>query len=338
MRRPSPIPVSAPPPAEEAPSQISQEPQPERLAPAWPARDGSAAEPGEQSRSDEHPTVPIAFEARGGLALSVSDGVGVDGSDPESTAAPLTARDLWAAAKARRRALRAEIRRFTQRSRRRRIGWIVGLLIAVVVVGGSVGAAYSPLFAVRTITVEGTSALKAADVQKALFGEIGTPLALVDTSAVKAALVRFPLIETYQLEAHPPHDLVVRIVERTPVGVVRTPAGFTVVDAAGVVLSTTPKRPPGYALIDLSGGTETQEFGAVGTVLRTLPAELRAQVDSVAATTPDDIVLQLTGGATVIWGSADRSALKTLTLQRLMAASPGSTTFDVSSPGVGVVG
>ena len=66
--------------------------------------------------------------------------------------------------------------------------------------------------------------------------------------------------------------------------------------------------------------------------------ELRARVDSVSATTPDDIVLQLTGGASVVWGSAERSALKTLTLQRLMAASPDSTTFDVSSPGVGVVG
>lgn len=253
--------------------------------------------------------------------------------------APLTARDLWQATRARRKALRTEIRRFTQRSRRRRIGWVVAAALALLIVGGSVGAAYSPLFAVQTITVEGASSLKAADVQKALSEQVGRPLALVDASAVKAALVRFPLIETYRLEAHPPHDLVVRIVERTPVGVIQQSDGrFTVVDAAGVVLSTSEGRPAGYALIDVSGGTASPAFAAVGTALRTLPAELRAQVDGATASTPDDIVLQLTGGAKVVWGSAEQSALKTRSLQALMKANPAAASYDVSSPGVGVVG
>ena len=251
----------------------------------------------------------------------------------------LTARDLWQATRARRKALRTEIRRFTQRSRRRRIGWVIAAALALLIVGGSVGAAYSPLFAVQTITVEGASSLKAADVQKALSEQVGRPLALVDASAVKAALVRFPLIETYRLEAHPPHDLVVRIVERTPVGVIQQSDGrFTVVDAAGVVLSTSEGRPAGYALIDVSGGTASPAFAAVGTALRTLPAELRAQVDGATASTPDDIVLQLTGGAKVVWGSADQSALKTRSLQALMKANPAAASYDVSSPGVGVVG
>ncbi|MBS1906056.1 MAG: FtsQ-type POTRA domain-containing protein [Actinobacteria bacterium] len=271
---------------------------------------------------------------------AVSRGAGDDAEDPDPSAqAPLTARDLWAATRARRKALRSEIRRFTQRSRRRRIGWIIGAAVTLLVVGGSVGAAYSPLFAVRTVTVEGAHALNAADVQKALSGQVGRPLALVDSNAVKAALIAFPLIETYRLEAHPPHDLVVRIVERTPVGVVQTEDGrFTVVDVAGVALSTTETRPAGYALIDIAGGTGSRAFPAVGTALRTLPAELRAQVDSVTASTPDDIVLQLASGAKVTWGSADKSAEKTLVLQRLMTASPGATSYDVSSPGVAIVG
>jgi cell division protein FtsQ len=161
----------------------------------------------------------------------------------------------------------------------------------------------------------------------------------VDPSAVKAALVRFPLIETYRLEAHPPHDLVVRIVERTPVGAVAQKDGrFTVVDVAGVVLSTSEQRPAGYALIETPDGTGTPAFAAVGTALRSLPAELRAQVDMATASTPDDIVLQLAGGAKIVWGSADQSAEKTLALQALMKANPAATSYDVSSPGVGVVG
>ncbi|MBS1675141.1 MAG: FtsQ-type POTRA domain-containing protein [Actinobacteria bacterium] len=275
--------------------------------------------------------------------LTVSEAVAVvpdeegDGSDAEPDG-PLTARDLWQAARARRRALRTEIRRFTQRSRRRRIGWIIAIAASLLVIGGSVGAAYSPLFAVQTITVEGTATLKPADVEKALSSQVGRPLALVDASAVKAALVGFPLIETYRLEAHPPHDLVVRIVERTPVGVVEEPGRFTVVDVAGVALSTTEQRPDGYALIDAAGGTGSSAFAAVATALRSLPADLRAQVVTASATTPDDIVLQLSAGAKVVWGSADGSAEKTLALLALMKANPDASSYDVSSPGVGVVG
>ncbi|MGN8027041.1 FtsQ-type POTRA domain-containing protein [Microbacterium sp. 22242] len=334
MRRPSAIPTSAPPTERAEPARSAAPSTQARILPA------DVRPPHVGFREDAAPqrtAAPIPLDA------ASLRGESTPSADPAESGAgqgdgPLTARDLWQAARARRRALRAEIRRFTQRSRRRRIGWAVAALVAVLVVGGSVGAAYSPLFAVQTISVEGTSALKARDVQKALSSQLGRPLALVDSSAVKAALVGFPLIETYQLEAHPPHDLVVKIVERTPVGVVASERGFTVVDAAGVPLSTTDDRPAGYALIDLKGGTDASSFRGVGVVLRTLPAALRAQVDSVTAPTPDDITLQLSSGTKIVWGSPDQSALKATTLQKLMAASPDHGMYDVSSPNVGVVG
>ena len=342
MRRPSAIPSPAPPVEPERPAGAQPFDGARRRATgfgidasAGPEMDAIPAVP-----DDAGTTAPILLD-RGASAVPSTARERAEEADPTAAQddVPLTARDLWHATRARRKALRTEIRRFTQRSRRRRIGWIVGAALALLVVGGSIGAAYSPLFAVETVTVEGTSALKAADVQKALSGQVGRPLALVDSSAVKAALVAFPLIETYRLEAHPPHDLVVRIVERTPVGVLQADDGrFTVVDAAGVVLSTAEARPAGYALIDVAGGTGSKAFAAVGTALRSLPAELRGQVDGATASTPDDIVLKLSGGAQVVWGSAEQSALKTRSLQALMKASPGAASYDVSSPGVGIVG
>jgi cell division protein FtsQ len=342
MRRPSAIPSPAPPvePERQARGQLFDGARRRTAgfgidASAAPETDAGAATP-----EDANTTAPIPLD-RAASAVPSPPRERTEQPDPGSPQedVPLTARDLWQATRARRRALRTEIRRFTQRSRRRRIGWVVGIALALLVVGGSVGAAYSPLFAVETVTVEGTSALKAADVQKALSGQVGRPLALVDSSAVKAALVAFPLIETYRLEAHPPHDLVVRIVERTPIGVLQADDGrFIVVDAAGVVLSTSEARPAGYALIDVAGGTGSKAFAAVGTALRSLPAELRAQVDGATASTPDDIALKLSGGAQVVWGSAEQSALKTRSLQALMKANPSAATYDVSSPGVGIVG
>ncbi|WP_091234615.1 FtsQ-type POTRA domain-containing protein [Microbacterium sp. 3J1] len=251
---------------------------------------------------------------------------------------PTSTRDVWRAARARRRALRAEIRRFTQRSRRRRIVWLSALGAVILVVGGSVAAAYSPLFAVERITVVGATTLDGAAVEAALADQVGTPLALVDSSEVKAALLAFPLIETYALEAKPPHDLTVRIVERTPVGVIRSDAGYTLVDAAGVALATTSDQPAGQPLLDIDGGTDSTAFESAGLVVRSLPADVRAALTGVSATTADDVTLTLSTGLTVVWGSADDSPLKSATLAKTLIARPDASTIDVTSPEVAVVG
>lgn len=279
-------------------------------------------------------------------ARSVDDGPTGEAEDDSVSAAvfdpeenvPTSTRDVWRAARARRKALRAEIRRFTQRSRRRRIiGWsAVG--VAVALVGGSIAAAYSPLFAVERITVVGASTLDPATLETALAGQIGTPLALVDSSEVKAALLAFPLIETYSVEARPPHELAVRIVERTPVGVIASDAGFTLVDAAGVALSTTAEQPAGQPLLEIDGGPGSAAFESAGLVVRSLPADVRQQLTAVRATTADDVTLTLGSGLTVVWGSEEESAKKGVLLSRVLAANPDASTIDVSSPRTAVVG
>lgn len=263
---------------------------------------------------------------------------GFAAEDPDAGGAGL--RDVWRASRARRRALSSEVRRFTVRQRRRRNIWI-GVISAFLVMGlGTAGVAYSPLFAVEKIDVVGTSQLDPAAVSAALGDQVGVPLAMVDDSAVKAALVRFPLVESYTLEARPPHDLVVRIVERTPIGAMQSAAGFTVVDAAGVALSTTPDAPAGQPVLDIVGGTDSAAFRAAGRVVRSLPDAVRAQVTAVSASTPDDVTLTLgASGSKVVWGSADRSAEKAVVLDRLMQKSPPDKAkeYDVTSPEAGVV-
>lgn len=318
MRRPSPLPqppASARPPKVERPTAGTTR-HPDALDAAAPVT----------------PLVrPDDVRADGGRADDV-----VSGSDGETT----RLRDVWRASRARRRALSAEVKRFTVRQRRRRRVWISAGVAFLVTVLGTAGAAYSPLFAVERIDVVGTSQLDVAAVTDALDAQVGTPLAMVDDSAVKAALVRFPLVESYTLEARPPHDLVVRIVERTPIGAMQTAAGFTVVDAAGVALSTTPDAPAGQPVLDIAGGTDSSAFHAAGRVVRALPDAIRAQVTAVSASTPDDVTLTLgASGSRVVWGSAERSAEKAVVLDRLMAKSPPDRAkeYDVTSPEAGVV-
>jgi cell division protein FtsQ len=315
MRRPAPLPT---PPGE---------------AHAAPTRErhGPRSTDSHESLTDD-PREPVELHPS---AVDLETSTAED--EPESLG-NLSAKDVWRAARARRRRLRAEIRRFTQKSRRRRIVWLSVLGALIVLISGSAIAAYSPLFAVERINVVGASTIDAAQIQAALADQIGTPLALVSDSEVKAALVAYPLIESYALEAKPPHDLTVRIVERTPIGVIESDAGYTLVDAAGVALSTTPAVPEGQPIVRVASGVESDAFESVGLVVRSLPADVRAVLVEVSASTLDDVSLKLSSGLNVFWGSAEQSVEKARALTSTMLANPGAGTIDVSSPDVVVAG
>jgi cell division protein FtsQ len=230
-----------------------------------------------------------------GLTDVPTDAASVDADAAGVPEAPRDARAakraVAAAARERRRYERQEVRRFTKRSRRRRITWAVvaGALVALVAVVG-IGA-YSPLMALREVRVEGAQRIPAADVQAAFADVMGTPLTLIDAGEVHEALSRFPLIETYATETIPPGTLVVRIVERTPVGVIDTGSGLQLVDAAGVVIERPEERPAGQPLIEVEGGVADEGFRAVAAVVRSLPADVRAQLTRATADTADDVRL-----------------------------------------------
>jgi len=244
-----------------------------------------------------------------------------------------SARALRKAAALRRRYERSEVKRFTRRSRRRRITWLVVLLCFVAVGGLVTGAVYSPVLSLKTIEVTGTSRVDKAEVLKAVDGQLGTPLALVDFDAIKKDLSTFPLIRSYVTESVPPDTLIIRIAERAPIAAIETPTGFEVVDPAGVVIKKSDERPAGLPLISLpTADTSSTGFTSAVKVLLALPADLLAKVDSVTAQSLDNVSLALVSGPTVVWGSADESAKKARILAILIANEPQATRFDVSAP------
>jgi len=165
-------------------------------------------------------------------------------------------RDLKRAEKARRAYERGESRRFTRRSRRRRITWLVSGLSLLLVLGFVTGAVYSPLLSLKTIRVEGASKVSAASVRTALGGQLGRPLALIDFDSITRKLGNFPLIRSFVTETVPPGTLIIRIAERTPIATLATSSGFSVVDPAGIVIDSSADRQPSLPLIEL-GSPET---------------------------------------------------------------------------------
>ncbi|WAB81360.1 FtsQ-type POTRA domain-containing protein [Microcella daejeonensis] len=241
-----------------------------------------------------------------------------------------------AAARAARRAERTEVRRFTRRSRRRRI-LVISVTTSLVALVAGVGAVtVSPLMALTEITVTGAQRLDAAAVTEALDEHTGTPLALLDHEAIRDDLRAFPLIRSYSTEVVPPHTLVVRLVERTPIGAVERAGGVALVDAAGVVVDTTAERPAGVPLIEAGDAdAESVAFRSAAAVLAVLPADLVARIDVISATTRDDVTFTFADtGHRVRWGSAERSDFKARVLAAAIATSDQSVAwqYDVSAP------
>ncbi|WP_058727091.1 FtsQ-type POTRA domain-containing protein [Curtobacterium luteum] len=254
-----------------------------------------------------------------------------------------TAREARIAKRRRRLLERAEVRRFTRRSRHRRAAWITAAGIVVVLGASILVAVYSPLMALQTIEVKGTNRVDDAALRRALSGQIGTPLARLDFDEVKRDIAQFPLIESYVTEEAPPHTLVVTVTERTPVVAVKSGRTFDLVDPAGIVVQSAKDRPASMPLADIgSAKLGSPVFRTMSEVVLALPSSVRSQTKAVKASTADDVTLTLTDGSKVVWGSPDSSDAKARLLAALVkdheARDPGSVVeYDVSAPDNGVI-
>lgn len=249
-------------------------------------------------------------------------------------------RKLKEAVKARKAFERDEVRRFTAHLRRRRMVWasLAGSFVAILIFVG-VGM-FTPILALQNIVVEGATRVPADQIIASLQPELNKPLPLVDMGAVRKAVEAQPLVKSYSTVAVPPHTLVVKVVERAPVGYLPSPNGFIMVDPAGVVIEETPDRVPGLPLFTVEGDSvRSKGFAAAIDVINSLPAGLAGQLDEVIANTTDDVTLILTGGARVFWGGPENAAMKNRVLSQLLALNPVGTVgeYDVSSPKTAVV-
>ena len=302
-------------------------------------------EPLTPKRVEPAPRVPnprnIRLAARQSAPSKKTSHVRADRTSREPDDASIARKRLREASKARKLFEREEVRRFTAHIRRRRIIWLSGLgAFASLMVFVAVGV-FTPVMALQEITVVGASRVPIAQIQTALQSEIGKPLPLVNFGAIKDAVAAQPLIRSYSTESLPPHTLLIRIVERTPVGYLTSDGGFTLVDPAGVVIEKSAERIAGYPLFEVTGNSaDSLGFHAGIDVLNALPAALAGRVDRVIATTTDDVVIVLAdSGARVFWGGPENAALKSSVLAALIASAPVGTVseYDVSSPQTAVV-
>jgi len=248
-------------------------------------------------------------------------------------------RDLRAAARDRKRFERGEVKRFTKRTRTKRALWTTAISIVAVLVLLMAVAVFSPLLALREITIEGTDRVDKTEVLAAVDGQLGTPLALIDLARLENELSTFPLIRSFVTETVPPNTLVIHIVEREPVGVVANGEKYDLVDPAGVVVQTVDERPDALPLISVSSDSDAA-FESIVEVLLALPDDLLERVNTITASTKDDVMFRLRGDRQrVVWGSVDESAEKARVLDILLGKKNASSVreYDVRAPQAVVV-
>ncbi len=185
------------------------------------------------------------------------------------------------------------------------------------------------------IEVMGRVAVPEKVIVGAVKDQIGTPLALIDYTAISDKLGSVVRIQSFSTELRPPHTLLVRIVERTPIGAIQGAKGWGIVDAAGVVMQTTKKAPKSVPSLNVES-VDSPGFLAAVRALLALPPKLRSDVRSISATTRDTVQFVLRGVPHEIrWGSDEQSTLKAAVLDRALAIAKkkgGTYVIDVSAP------
>lgn len=227
---------------------------------------------------------------------------------------------------------------------RRRV--LAALVVLTVVGGGGTWLVYgSPLFEVRSVQVSGVRVLTADQVRQAAGVGTGGSIADVDTSAVARRLRgALPRIGRVGVERSWPHTVRLKVTERTTAAVVRHGSGFTEVDRDGVRFAEVKSAPSGVPLVSVvrtplpgqSPGDPSSDpkglLRAAVDVASELPNAVRARTGSVEVHSYDDIRLELSGGRTVVWGSAELGSRKGKVLTELLKAVPHAERYDVSAP------
>ncbi|WP_436842141.1 cell division protein FtsQ/DivIB [Streptomyces virginiae] len=224
----------------------------------------------------------------------------------------------------------------------RRVPALASLAAAVLLVAGGSWVLYgSSWLRVEKVTATGTDVLTPEQVISAAAVPVGAPLVGIDTDEIESRVRgRLPRIDSVDAVRAWPHGIGLKVTERKPVLLIKKDANFVEVDASGVRFDTVPKAPAGVPVLELNAGgspsarrfDEERLLHEAVLVAGSLPAPIAGQTVQVKVGSYDSIVLELTGGRSVRWGSGEQSDAKGRALTALLKAAPKAAHFDVSVP------
>ncbi|MFJ8016660.1 cell division protein FtsQ/DivIB [Streptomyces sp. NPDC096339] len=219
---------------------------------------------------------------------------------------------------------------------------LAALACALLLAGGGTWVLYgSSWLRVEKVTAGGTEVLTPEQVVAAAAVPVGAPLVGVDTDEIADRVRgRLPRIDSVDVVRAWPHGIGLKVTERKPVLLIKKDANFVEVDASGVRFDTVPKAPAGVPVLELNAGgspsarrfDEERLLHEAVLIAGALPEPVSKQTVQVKVGSYDSVVLELTGGRSVTWGSGEQSEAKGRALTALLKAAPKAGHFDVSVP------
>ncbi len=222
---------------------------------------------------------------------------------------------------------RLGLRDMTERRRRlRRRLTIVATMIAVALVTGTL--LFSPVLATHQVEVRGTAVLSTEEVIEAAQVPLGVPLTRLPRAAISERISALAPVADVRFGQSLPHTLIITVTERTMVYQVADRGSFHWVDGEGVDFHQTAEQADGLlGVLDISNERLLRD---VATVVTSLGPEVVTMTTKVTADSIDHIVLTLSDGRQINWGSAEKSAEKAAVLPTLLGMK--AAWIDVSVP------
>jgi cell division protein FtsQ len=200
-------------------------------------------------------------------------------------------------------------RKQERRERLQRVKWLklAGVVVGAIVVVMAILA--SPLFAIRSVTLEGNVYTSKEVVEQVRDLLKGASVFTVDTGKSRTILLDDPWVSDVRITTHFPSKALVEIAERVPVvWYVGTDQKVRVVDARGRVIVVLDGWPTKYLQVEGTGpsldagAVADDAYRAAAQLVLALPDEIRPKVASLALSPGGELSMTLKSGTVVRFG------------------------------------
>lgn len=200
-------------------------------------------------------------------------------------------------------------RKQERRERLQRVKWLklAGVVVGAIVVVMAILA--SPLFAIRSVTLEGNVYTSKEVVEQVRELLKGASAFTVDTGKARTILLDDPWVSDVRITTHFPSKALVEIAERVPVvWYVGTDQKVRVVDALGRVIVVLDGWPTKYLQVEGTGpsldagAVADDAYRAAAQLVLALPDEIRPKVASLALSPGGELSMTLKSGTVVRFG------------------------------------
>lgn len=204
--------------------------------------------------------------------------------------------------------------------RRALMPWAVVAATLVILGAVGIGLTYTPVFHAKTIDVTGEHRLSEQRILKIAGIGPATDVFHLDLGAVERHLERNPWIAVAVVTRRLPSTITVKVSERRPIALTRTPDGrlaYMAVD--GTVLAPAPARTPLPEVVTAATSTDDAAALSAGAVVaRGLPRSLVPQVASISVDDSGAVTVLMRSGVTAAYGDASEPEAKGQALKAVL--------------------